>query len=326
MAQIPPQFPAPAARLWGQTPPAIFPPLMGLWGVGLGWRALAQGQGALAGLAEAFLGAVAALALFSTIAWLSKPARRPAALIEDLRPLPGRAGVAAAVLGVMLAGAALVPYAPGLASGMVLGAAVLLAALGVLVARLILTGPAEGRTVTPVMHLVFVGYILAPLSLVPLGLTDLARGILLVTIPVAMAIWGLSLRQLVMRIPPAPLRPLLAIHLAPASLFATVAAALEMSGLAMIFAGLALAILATLLVSARWLLAAGITPMWGALTFPAAACATALHAVFGGTAAGLTVSALLLLGASALTLFVALRVFQGWARGTLAAQTNAARV
>jgi tellurite resistance protein len=41
-------------------------------------------------------------------------------------------------------------------------------------------------------------------------------------IPVATGVWAFSLWQLFTRIPPAPLRPLLAIHLAPASLFAIV--------------------------------------------------------------------------------------------------------
>ena len=46
---------------------------------------------------------------------------------------------------------------------------------------------------------------------------DRASALLWATLPIAALIWGISLAQLIGRIPPAPLRPLLAIHLAPVS-------------------------------------------------------------------------------------------------------------
>jgi tellurite resistance protein len=50
---------------------------------------------------------------------------------------------------------------------------------------------------------------------------------------VALAIWALSCGSCARAVPPAPLRPLLAIHLAPAALFATVAGLLARHGSAL---------------------------------------------------------------------------------------------
>lgn len=310
--------------LWRRTPPAIFPPIMGLFGLGHAWRALAlqPGMAPLEPVGEAILGGTILLYAFALIAWLAKPLRRPGVVVEDLAVLPGRAGIAAMVLCLILAGSALRPYAPDLALGLVIAGMIALAALGLTIATLVLTGPAEARTVTPVFHLVFVGYILAPLTLAPLGHATAATVIFWAMIPVAALIWFASLRQLIARIPPAPLRPLLAIHLAPASLFATVSMLLGHTTLAASFALAALAILAALVASARWLLQAGFTPLWGALTFPLAASATAAMMSLG--TAGLWVGGLLTLAATALNPWVAQQVLKSWAKRDLGARTNAA--
>ena len=320
----PPLAPDPPG-LWRRVPPAIFPPIMGLFGLGLAWRALGATLPAVAGLAEAFLGAVILLFVFAAVAWASKPLRRPAVLVEELRVLPGRAGVAAAVLCVFLTASVMVPYAPGLALVLAWAGIALLAGLGVMVARAFLAGPEEARVVTPVFHLVFVGFILAPLALVPLEQAAVSAVIFWLTLAVAALIWAESLRQIVTRVPPAPLRPLLAIHLAPLSLFATVAALLGWTALALAFALAGLALLAVLVASARWLLAAGFTPLWGALTFPLAALASAvLQAV--PDPAGLWLGSALVLAATGLNVPVAAKVLQAWSKGELAAKTNAATV
>lgn len=319
----PPLSPPPG--LWRRTPPAIFPPLMGLFGLGLGWRLLAgmAGSAPLAGLAEAFLGAVSLLFAFAFTAWLSKPLRRPSVLAEELSVLPGRAGVAAAALCLMLLAAVLAPYGPALAGATLAAGVALLALAGALVLHAWFTGPIEARQISPVFHLVFVGYIIAPLSLLPLGFEGLARAVFWLALPLAVAIWAASLWQFARSVPPAPLRPLLAIHAAPAALFALVAAGLGWGMAAAGFALLALALVALLAASARWLLASGFSALWGALTFPLVATANALLAALPG-AAGLWAGAALLMAATALNPFVAQRVLRGWARGALAAQTNAA--
>lgn len=314
-----------AAGLWRRTPPAIFPPILGLLGLGLAWRAGAPAFGLSRGLGDLILGASTLLFLFALVAWLAKPLRRPAVAVEELRSLPGRAGLAAMTMAGMLAGAALVPHAPGLALGVTVAALVAHAALALAMAALALAGSGEARVVTPVWHLVYVGFIVGALALVPLGHAGAARGIFLLTLAAAAAIWAASLWQLATRVPPAPLRPLLAIHLAPASLFATVAALLGMTGVAAGFALLAAAILLALLAGGRWIVQAGFSPLWGAFTFPLAAFASALFAVGQGGGALRLAAGIALVAATLAIPPIAVRVLQAWARGGLAERTNAAR-
>lgn len=312
--------------LWRRTPPAIFPPIMGLFGLGLAWRTLAMqpGLSPVQPLGETILGAVALLYAFALVAYLSKPLRRPGVIIDEIAVLPGRAGLAAMVLSLMLAGSALRPYAPDLALGLVIVASVALAGLGALIGWALLTGPAEARSVTPVFHLTYVGFILAPLTLVPLGYAQVSTAIFWIEIGVAALIWGASLWQIVTRVPPAPLRPLMAIHVAPASLFATVGILLGYPTLAAAFAVFALGLVVLLVARATWLLGAGFSPLWGALTFPTAAAATASILALGQ--GGLYIGAILVIVASALNSWVAVQVLKLWAKGQLGAKTNAATV
>ncbi|PVH28721.1 tellurium resistance protein [Pararhodobacter oceanensis] len=322
----PPPLVSQPKGLWSRTPPAIFPPILGLFGLGLAWRAMAARPGMypVAPISDVILGATLVLFAFALLAWLSKPLRRPGIILEELAVLPGRAGLAAMMLSFSLAAAALVPIAPAVALGVVSVGLFGLFALGVLIAWQFFTGAPEARVVTPVFHLTYAGYIIAPLALVPLGYFGTSRLILIGACIAAALIWAISLWQLIRRIPPAPLRPLLAIHLAPASLLTTVSALLDYPTLALAFGILAMAILLALLVSARWLLSAGFTPLWGALTFPLAASASA--ALWGLGAAGLWIGWALLLLSSALIPWIAFQVIKGWAKGDLAAKTNAATV
>lgn len=315
----PPQFPLRRPAPFARMPPAVFPVLLGLLGLGLALRRGLGFLGLAPGLAEALLGAVVALWAFAACGYAVKLLRRPAVLAEDLRILPGRAGLAAAVLGLMLVAAALAPYAAGTAAALLAAALLLHAALAGLVLWLLFRAPPEQREVTPVWHLQFVGFIIGALAAVPLGADLVARVILFATLPVAAAIWAVSLWQLIRRIPPAPLRPLLAIHLAPASLFATVAASLGLDLLALAALGLAALIFAALLAAGRWITAAGFSALWGAFTFPLAAFASALYANgFGATAT------VVLAAATAIIPPVALKILAAWAKGSLAAKTNAA--
>jgi len=320
----PPPLVSKPAGLWRRTPPSIFPPLLGLLGLGLAWREMAAQPGLhpLAPVGEMILGATLMLYAFALIAWLSKPLRRPGVVIEELSVLPGRAGVVAMVLSLSLSCAAIGPYMPRFALVLGVLAVAALIAVGLLVAWIILIGPAEARSVTPVFHLTFAGYIMAPIGLIPLGYSGFSTGVLITTVAAASAIWLASLRQLLTRTPPAPLRPLMFIHLSPASLFATVSAMLGYPTLALIFGLWAMVVLVALLASARWLLSAGFSPFWGALTFPLAASATA--AILGLGPPGLWIGGALLALTSALIPWVAFKVLTAWAKGKLAAITNAA--
>ena len=313
--------PKPRPALFRGTPPAIFPSLMGLFGLGLGWRVGAGAFGLPQGLGEAILGAVTLLYLFGLAAYLRKLAARPSVLFEELRVLPGRAGVGAMVLCLYLLAAVLMPYAPGLARVVLLAA---LPAHGVFVAvllRVLLTGPVEQRRVTPVWHLNFVGFILAGLSAPALGLVGLGQAVLWGTGVVALLIWAESLRQFLAASVPAPLRPLLAIHLAPAAMLGLVALALGQTGLAGVLAVVAAGLMAALVLSARWLTAAGFTPFWGAFTFPLAATAS-LWLSLGGV--WRLPGGLALVAATLIVPPIAFKVLQLWAKGQLGPKTGAA--
>ena len=325
---VPPPRLKPEARpgLFRRTPPAIFPPILGLFGLGIAWR---RGQGTF-GLPDApvegYLGAVTLLFLFALLAYGAKVMFRPRVLTEDFRVLPGRAGLAALTMCLMLLAAVLVPYAPGFAAWLLAGGVVLHALVALAALRLYLGGPEEARQVTPVMHLTFVGFIVAPLAAVPLGMSLLATLILWYCLAAAVLIWATGLRPLLAGTAPAPLRPLHAIHLAPAALIGTAA---HLTGHATL--GNGLAILATalflfLVSRARWLTEAGFSGFWSAFTFPLAAFAGVLFLAAGslGSEAVRTVGGLVLIAATLIIPPIALKVMQLWAKGILAQKTNAA--
>ena len=314
--------PAPPPGLWRRTPPAVFPPILGLLGLGLAWRA--AGAGWQAAVGELILGAGTLLFAFAAVAWLSKPLRRPGVVVEEMSVLPGRAGLAAMTLSGFAVAAALVPHAPRLAMGLSVLVFAAHTGLAALHLRMILTGPVEARTLTPVWHLAFVGFIVAGLSWVPLGAEAASRLVLFATLPIAGAIWLVSLWQLARRIPPAPLRPLLAIHLAPACLLATVASGLGLTGLAALMASLAGVILLALLVAGRWITQSGFSPLWGAFTFPLAAFAGMLWALVAAGEPLRGVAAIVLVVATLAIPPILVRVLQLWAKGDLAVRTNAA--
>jgi tellurite resistance protein len=309
-AYPPPEFPPRKPKLFAKTPPAIFPVVLGLLGLGLALRKGLAVLGLPGGVVEAALGALLAFWAFATLALLAK-----------MRVLPGRAGMAASSMSAMLAAAVLVPYAPGLAYWLMALALLAHALLAGLVIWGLWQAPAEQRVVNPSWHLSFAGFIVAGIPALALGQTGLAQGLLWVTLPVAALIWGISLAQLIARIPPAPLRPLLAIHLSPAALFCSVAAGLEQPLLAQSFAAFGAVILLALIVAARWVTQAGFSALWGSFTFPLAAYASALIGL-GGMAgqAGLVLLAIVLGVIPA----IAWAVIKLWPTGKLAAKTNAA--
>lgn len=306
--------------LFRRTPPAMFPPVLGLMGLGIAWRR-GVGQFALPpDLAELFLGAVTLLAVFTLVAYGVKIVRRPGVVLEDLRILPGRAGLAAGTLTIYLIAAALAPYG-ALAVGIFWLGVVLHLGLIAAVIYTLVTGPAEQRRVNPTWQLTFTGWIVGAVAGLALQLYTPALVMFWIALISALTIWELSIRQFAAEKVPAPLRPLLAIHLAPAALLCTVASGFGSTGISLVFAILAAGYLAVLLVSVRWLLAGGFSPLWGAFTFPAAASAGAFLAMGGVWALP---GGLMLVAATLIVIPIAVRVLQLWAKGQLAMKTNAA--
>lgn len=311
---------------WRRTPPAIFPPLFGLMGLGLGWRRAAGAFGASEAIGEALLGLVTAVYLFAVLAYLAKVLRRPGVVAEDLRVLPGRAGVAAMLLTGYLLAAALVTYSATLATAVLSLSLAGHVGVVLLILRGFVTGPAETRVVTPVWHLTFVGFIVSPLAALPLGWTGYSMFVFFASLLLAVAIWAVSLGQMLGKAPPAPLRPVLAIHLAPACLLGTVAFLLGLPGFGLGFASLAVILLAWLVMRARWIVAAGFSPLWGAFAFPLAAFANLMMIVgeAGHGEAFRNLGGAMLVAASLFLPWVAWRVMRMWMKGELAAKTNAA--
>lgn len=298
-------------------PPAVFPPLLGLTGLGLAWRRASELTALPGAVAELLLGGIFLLWCFMIAAYASKVLRRPGVLREELALLPGRAGLAAADVSAFLMAAVIAPYLPGLALGILCLAVACHLCLGFAVLKAYFTGPEEARVITPVWQLIFTGYIILPFTLEPLGYTQLAHLAYGYAVFSGVVLWAQAVVMLIRRIPPAPLRPLLAIHLAPASLMTLSSVILGYQSAALLFATIASGIFLALLLSARWLTESGFSPFWGAFTFPLAAFANAQMAM-GWSITGV----LALIAASAMVAFVASKVWQMWARGTLAIKTN----
>ena len=317
----PPEFPPRRPAVFAKTPPAIFSPILGFLGLALACRMGLARLGWGTAPADLLAGVAVALWVFATLAYLGKIARRPAVVLEDLRVLPGRSGLATMTMGGMASATLISAYAGPVAMGLLLAALAGHAALAVLLVRLLQGLPPEGRAVNPTLHLSFVGFIVGAPAALAQGWGGLAEALFWAVMPVALVIWGLSLRQFARAVPPAPLRPLLAIHLAPAALLGTVAGLLAKPELGVTFSGLGLVYAVVLAASARWVTVAGVTAMWGAFTFPLAALAMALM-VTGGVWLwpGLLLTAI---GLGAIP-WILWWVLKRWPGGKLAAVTNAA--
>ena len=312
--------------LFRRVPPAIFPPLLGMAGLSLAWLEAARVFVLPGALAEMLGGAVVALTLFGAVAYGTKLVRRPGVLADELAILPGRAGIAAGTLTLYLAAALVGLQAPAIGRGLLVAALAVHVGMLAVLLRVLRAAPAEQQRVTPVWHLNFTGFIVAARAALSLGWPGLAAALFWPMVAVALAIWSLSVRQLMRERVPAPLRPMLAIHLAPLALFGTVLTGLGRVEAGLVVGVIALAVLAAGVVRAGWLLASGPSPLWGAFTFPVAATAglwVALHGVIGGSLSGAAAIATLTL-ATLVVPPVAVMIWRDWFTGRLPVKTNAA--
>lgn len=253
---------------WRRFPPAVFGVFLGLIALGLVWvRA-----GAMLGLGPSLgwvIFAASSVGFFAALGmYLAKLAKRFWVVKEELATIPGRQGVSAVTLCLMLIAAGLAPKQPGLAMGLLtvalLGHAI--TALWVLVQ--LIQGP---RVISPVLHLVFVGFIVGSQASAILRLQTLTLALCAFSLVAALAIYGATLEAMKGADTPPPLRPLAMIHLAPVSLMGTTSLLLSLSTTALIFGVLAVLIALVLALRLRWLTAAGFAPTWAAFTFPVVA-------------------------------------------------------
>lgn len=308
-------------------PPAIFPSLLGLGGLALAWRGATAQLEIGPVLTRGLSTIAAALIIFAVLSYMAKLRLRPGVIRDDLLLLPGRAGVSAGVLCIYMLAGIIAPLSYGLAKAvLVTGHAVHLLVLALLL-PILTSGPRERRVITPIWHLHFVGFIVAARVAILMDWQGLADFIMWPALVAAILIWTFSLRQNIALMPAPPMRPLFAIHLAPLALIGTVAFETGHVGLANILATLSALAILSLLAAGRWLLAAGFTPFWGALTFPLAATAGfwVSYAGLGTDWLGLVTWGVLSL-ATLVTLSVVARLLLLWANGSLAEKSGAAIV
>ncbi|MBA4490210.1 tellurium resistance protein [Paracoccus sp. S1E-3] len=312
--------------LWRRVPPAIFAPILGLLTLALAWRAAVAQFALPAGLSGMLDGAAVALFLFAATAYAVKLCWRPAVLADDLAVLPGRMGTAAGVLGVYALAGVLGAYLPHLARGVLAAGLVLHLLLLVTALRVLARGAGDARRLGPVWHLQWAGALVAARAALPLDWPRLAEMLFWGGLLAAAVIWAISLRQLREGRWPAPLRPLLALHLAPLALIGSVLVLTGhpvAGGVAAVMVGLML--LAGVL-AWRWLTVAGFSALWGAFAFPIAASADLFWTLYAAIPSeGLRIlSGMLLVSATLTVIPLTFLILRDWARGRLAVRTNAA--
>lgn len=309
--------------LWRRVPPAIFPPLLGALGLVLAWRAASARFGLPPAIAQLLSGMVIAAWAFAISAYAVKLIRRPSVLRDEVSILPGRAGLGAALVGIYAAAQLLDPFAPALARVVLIVGMGLHLVFWAVVIPVMRQLPGQGR-VTPVWQLNFVGPIVAAQAAAGFGWTAFAQALWWPMAAMAGFIWIASLRQLWAERVPAPLRPLLMIHIAPIAMLGATAAAVGWSQIALGFAWALVPALALAGLRLRWLTEAGFSPLWGAFTFPLAASAGLWIAASGVQPDWAWPARLLLVLASLVVPPILLLVWRAWAQGRLAVKTNAA--
>ncbi len=311
--------------LWRSTPPAIFPVILGLVGLSLAWRGLGLSFGLTSGLGDILLGVSTMILVFFALSYAAKLIARPAVLMEDLKSPPGRAGLSAISMSLIVLAAGLLPFGE-LARYVWWFGIILHVVIVTFVVKAMSKSPPEGRSVTPFQLLPFVGLVTAPLAGVALGYGLLSQLLTYISL-VAFAVILFQLTTKFIRTrPPEPLRPTYAIILAPLSLFGI---AFGQFGPEIGFTVFYIAVWAyaiALLVFAKWLTKAGFTPMWGSFTFPLAtftninimamAKGYGLVATTGAIAGGLI--------ATALIFFISYKALKMWAKRDLAKKTGSA--
>lgn len=320
----PPLRPAQTGR-FRRVPPAIFSPILGVLALGMTWRLGAEAFGIPSAVVELFLGAASLLFLFAAAAYVVKLILRPTVFLDDLRPLPGRTGLAALAMSTMMFSAVLVPYTPDVAVTVLVIGAALLAILGVIVLKHILFSPDRIAPITPALQLVFVGFLVSPFAAMPMGWGAFVPYLSWYATAAATLICARTFSPILTGVEPLPLRPLHAIHLAPAALIASAALKCDQTLLGLFMLGLSTAVAVLLLVRARWMIEGGFSGFWSAFTFPSAAFAAAwlfAWSLYGWESARI-IGGLALVFATLIIPPIALRVLRLWADGTLAAKTNA---
>ncbi|UPY39347.1 C4-dicarboxylate ABC transporter [Sediminicoccus sp. KRV36] len=288
--------PIPQARSLAHLPLPLLAIPLGLGGLGLAWRHMQ-----LWPVSEALM-ALTALAwagLLGLHLWRAFR-HREAALADWRNPL--RCGfVGAASIGMMLTAAGLSPYWAAGARGLLLLAITLHLAIGLALLARVLRGEGSAAMLVPPLLIPLVGNVLAPIFCAPLGLEALGWMLFGVGMLLWLGLQPLLLGRLFEAPLPPPLRPSLAILLAPSAVGALAIEALggPLPAFLALY-GLAAFTFALLLMVLRPMLGAGFALSYWAFTFPLAAFATATMKIAPGwIGLGMLAIATLVIGAIA---------------------------
>ncbi|MCF6303967.1 MAG: hypothetical protein L3J33_01165 [Rhodobacteraceae bacterium] len=310
--------------LWRSTPPAIFPVALGFMGLALAWRNVSYISVIPEEIGDMLLGISTAFFLFFAASYFAKGLRRPKAILEDLKMPPARAGVAAFPMAIMLLAAALLPLGVRAHEVWWIGVVVYYVATG-LVAYSIITGSPDARKFSPFQYLAFVGPIVGPVAGIPLGyVTESFWLAMAAMVPYVAITLGYGAKLVRVR-PPVPLRPSVAIVLAPTSLFAMAFLQLDIIWAYTLFYWLSVGVALGLLSVAMWLTSGGWTPIWGSFTFPIATFANLQIMTLGG-GANLVATTLLIATLAIGTpfiLYIVWKTSKAWISGGLAKKTAA---
>lgn len=292
-----------------RAPASMFPICLGVIGAGLLWRKATDTLGTPAAVGEVWLLFAVALSSICAALYARKLALQPAAILDDLGPVPARAAVSAASMCMMLTAAALAPYATWLAAlALLIGIAHHLIHAG-MVLWVLTHSPSQDRVINPTLYLPFVGQIVAPIAGVPLGYWTASAVIFWSAVATWSVITIFSLKRILGEPIPKPLRQSMVIFLAPAGAGVISADLLDASWspLMMFVFGVPMAGFAIWLATRLdWLVEGGWTPAWGAFTFPTVALAGAAMVVLDRVAGGAlnVLGWLVLLACSATVLMV----------------------
>lgn len=311
---------------WRRTPPALFPSLLGLFGLALSWKVAAT-VWAVPSAIGTTLGIMATLILLVTLtSYVVKLMIRPIVLWEDLQIGPARGSVSAGSMCAMALALFLLPYT-SLGAFLVWWMAVLLHAVYfACVVLILLRHEKTFEEISPVLMLPVVGVLVATLTAPALGYATFAILVLVAAIPLSAAILIISLWNACKRGVLPPQRTSYAILLAPPSVTAMGIYALSGSTYYMPVWILASLLGIALLPFVRWMGQGGWTPAWGAFTFPLSAFAgVQLYAVKAGYGWVADVMAVCTLStATVLVPYIVARTYLNWMQGKLGPATKAA--
>lgn len=263
---------------WRRTPPALFPATLGMFGLSLAWASAARVLDAPYAASVGIFALTTAFFVFAFGCYVAKLIRRPAVVLEDLRPAPARAAVSAGSMCLLLLAAGMSVHGLGgdVARGVWIAGLILHLVYLICVCEALRRSPPEARVVTPVLFLPFVGVIVSPIGGAPLGLAAVAAPVYIYSLVVGAVIVALAAPRFVFGPTPVPARAAAAILLAPTSIGAVSGAALGYTLITEIFIFGSVFLSALFIARIRWLTAGGFTPQWGAFTFPTAAFAGAM--------------------------------------------------